>query len=81
MLLIPCPHCGPRDQTEFTYGGLKTPLPDLNGSLRDWHRAVHLRTGDGQVRSELWCHTAGCESWITVRRDLKTHQILPGGPR
>ncbi len=21
MLLIPCPWCGPRDETEFTYGG------------------------------------------------------------
>ena len=21
MLLIPCPHCGPRDETEFKYGG------------------------------------------------------------
>ena len=21
MLLIPCPHCGPRDESEFTYGG------------------------------------------------------------
>ena len=21
MLLIDCPHCGPRDETEFSYGG------------------------------------------------------------
>ncbi len=21
MLLIPCPNCGPRDETEFHYGG------------------------------------------------------------
>ena len=21
MLSIPCPHCGPRDETEFKYGG------------------------------------------------------------
>ena len=29
MLLIPCPHCGPRDESEFDYGGRALRLPDL----------------------------------------------------
>ena len=78
MLLIPCPHCGPRDQSEFSYGGLRSPLPALDAPTRDWHAAVHHRPGAASLCEELWYHDAGCECWITVRRDLATHDILPG---
>ena len=73
MLLIPCPHCGPRDQSEFDYGGGAVRLPDVSDPSADWHLAVHLRAHPSGQQPELWYHTAGCERWFTVRRDVKTH--------
>ena len=77
MLLIPCPNCGARDQSEFSYGGLRAPLPPLDASIGDWHTAVHLRSGEMPVREELWYHACGCERWIVVSRNLTTHEFAP----
>lgn len=77
MLLIPCPHCGPRDQSEFAYGGGSVPLPNLSAPGADWHRAVHLRADPTGQQAELWYHTAGCERWFKVLRDVKTHAFAP----
>ena len=68
MLLIPCPHCGPRDQNEFTYGGDATVPRDGN---------VHwLRDNPRGPLDEYWHHSAGCRTWFRIRRDTLTHEIL-----
>lgn len=77
MLLIPCPHCGPREQSEFAYGGTSVPMPDLSASGDDWHRAIHLRPHPTGPQTELWYHEAGCECWIRLVRDVKTHAFIP----
>ena len=77
MLLITCPYCGPRAQSEFTYGGdasLRRPAPDA--SKDDWFAYVYLRDNPKGPHVELWQHSAGCRSWIKVRRDTRTHDIL-----
>ncbi|HTP97806.1 MAG TPA: sarcosine oxidase subunit delta [Casimicrobiaceae bacterium] len=77
MLLINCPYCGPRAQSEFTYGGdasLHRPAPDA--SMDDWFAYVYLRDNPKGAHVELWQHSAGCRSWIKVRRDTRTHDIL-----
>ncbi|MDW4551231.1 sarcosine oxidase subunit delta [Defluviimonas sp. D31] len=85
MLLIPCPHCGPRDEGEFDYGGPLRTLPPLDGvsDAAAWHRALHLGNNPRGPLLELWYHASGCETWITVTRDTITHEIggssLPGG--
>ena len=46
MLLIPCPWCGPRDHSEFTYGGdatAKRPADPQAASDEDWFAYVYLR--------------------------------------
>ena len=80
MLLIPCPLCGPRDESEFTYGGdASKRLPPLDGKSgpAEWHAAVHLRENPRGPQRELWYHAMGCESWIEVERDTLSHDI-PG---
>ena len=43
MLLITCPHCGPRDETEFTYGGeAGIAYPDDPDALSDPQWAEYL---------------------------------------
>ncbi|MGC1488450.1 MAG: sarcosine oxidase subunit delta [Albidovulum sp.] len=80
MLLIPCPHCGPRDEAEFSYGGPVRPLPPLDhaATVQDWHAAIHLGVSALGPQPEIWYHHAGCECWITALRDLASHEFAEG---
>ena len=75
MMLIPCPNCGPRAEEEFAYGGLVRDLPPLDGAadLSAWHRALHSGGTAGALQPETWYHHAGCESWVTLHRNLASH--------
>ena len=78
MLLIPCPWCGERDESEFTYGGSaerKMPALDGKADLGDWHAFVHRRDNPKGAHREYWHHTHGCERWLVVERDTVTHAI------
>jgi methylglutamate dehydrogenase subunit B len=81
MLLIPCPWCGPRNQIEFTYGGdasVRRPAPDAAELV--WVDYVYLRDNPCGPIDELWYHGAGCRSWLKVRRNTRTHDILGSAP-
>jgi heterotetrameric sarcosine oxidase delta subunit len=80
MLLIPCPHCGPRSQIEFTYGGDATVVrPDADAPAAAWVDYVYLRDNPDGVHAERWHHSAGCRRWITVHRNVSTHEFVGGG--
>ena len=77
MLLIPCPWCGARAQSEFSYGGdatLKRPAPDA--PVETWMAFVYQRDNPAGPHEELWFHGAGCRQWFRVRRDTCTHEII-----
>ena len=77
MLLIPCPWCGARAQSEFSYGGdatLKRPAPDA--PVEAWTAFVYQRDNPAGPHEELWFHGAGCRQWFRVRRDTRTHEII-----
>ena len=81
MMLIPCPWCGPRNQVEFTYGGdatLRRPPPDAAEAA--WVDYVYLRDNPCGPHDELWYHGAGCRSWLKVRRNTRTHDIIASAP-
>ena len=63
--LLTCPNCGPRDVTEFRYGGqiLSTP----SGS--------NLPQG----QRERWYHRFGCRRWLTAERDVRTNEVARTG--
>ncbi len=81
MLLLDCPFCGPRNETEFAHGGTARPRRPENPqemSNADW--IDHLIVPDnpmGPVR-EKWWHVRGCGQWFTVERDTRTHEIAGG---
>ena len=82
MLLIPCPHCGPRDVTEFTYGGdARVRRPARPASLTDeqWAAYVYMRDNPRGEHNELWQHSSGCRRWIEVRRNTYTHDVISSG--
>jgi heterotetrameric sarcosine oxidase delta subunit len=77
MLLITCPHCGPRDHSEFSYGGDAAVVRPDPATVSDeaWAAYIYLRDNPKGPHRELWQHTAGCRAWITVARDTLTHAI------
>jgi heterotetrameric sarcosine oxidase delta subunit len=78
VLLIACPHCGPRNETEFHYGGqAHVAYPDDPAALRDeeWGRYVFVRDNPKGPFAERWCHTAGCRRWFQAVRDTLTNEI------
>ena len=72
-LRIPCPHCGPRPSTEFTFGGelREVDAPDVEA---DFAR-VYLRVNAAGPQPERWFHARGCRRWLTLRRDTVTDRI------
>ncbi|MEJ7696926.1 MAG: sarcosine oxidase subunit beta family protein [Candidatus Limnocylindrales bacterium] len=78
MLLIPCPHCGPRDETEFKYGGQAgIAYPADPDALTDaeWLDYLFLRDNPKGPWRERWVHTAGCRRWFDVTRDTLTNEF------
>lgn len=77
MLLINCPCCGKRDQTEFTYGGDGSIVfPALDASTKEWHDAVFERENKFGRQTETWQHLFGCRMWLLIERDTSTHEIF-----
>jgi heterotetrameric sarcosine oxidase delta subunit len=78
-VLIPCPHCGPRDEDEFAYGGDATrPRPPDPERLSDaeWTEWLFFRANPRGPHLEYWVHRFGCRRWLRLRRDTLTHEIL-----
>lgn len=79
MMLIPCPWCGPRNETEFHYGGqadVVYPADPQAMSDVDWARFLFYRANPKGAFAERWNHQAGCRRWFALRRDTRTNEIL-----
>ncbi|HZP20627.1 MAG TPA: sarcosine oxidase subunit delta [Bauldia sp.] len=79
MLLIPCPHCGPRPEIEFRYGGeahvVRVPRPaDLDDEA--WRAFLYLRTNPKGIHFERWRHIHGCARFFNCVRDTVSDRIL-----
>ena len=78
MLIITCPWCGPREQTEFAYGGeahiVRPKDPD---ALTDeqWGDYVFMRSNPKGVHHEQWRHTSGCGRWFNALRDTVSYRF------
>lgn len=78
MLLIPCVHCGPRAEIEFSFGGeAGSTRPADPFSLTDeaWGEYLYMRDNPKGRTLESWVHSGGCGQWFTLVRDTVTHKI------
>ncbi len=41
---------------------------------------VYLRDNPAGLNREYWFHAAGCQSWLLVERDTRTHEIFKVQP-
>jgi sarcosine oxidase subunit delta len=75
MYLIPCPHCGPRAQTEFAYERTTDAIVDPAAPPAEAIRALYTRANPMGQDEEIWRHTYGCRAWMVLTRDRMTHGI------
>lgn len=78
---LPCPFCGDRDAAEFAYRGDAAPeRPDPAAPDAAWIDYVYLRDNPAGAIRELWYHRGGCQGWIVVERDTRTHVVAGATP-
>ena len=71
-LKIPCPNCGERPYTEFTFGGERHDIQPV-GVEEDFER-VFLLANSG-TQTERWYHQFGCHRWFDITRDTETNEL------
>lgn len=80
-MLINCPFCGLRDLAEFSVNGEAVARPTAHNDLDDsqlqltFADALYLRDNPAGLHREYWFHATGCQSWLLVERDTRTHDI------
>jgi sarcosine oxidase subunit delta len=88
MLLIACPWCGARPESEFRYGGeahvARPPDPALVDDAA-WANFLYMRSNPKGVHAERWRHIHGCGRFFNCVRDTVSDRISatyrPGEPR
>ena len=78
MLIIHCPHCGPRDEIEFVCGGeshIARAGPPESVSDAQWADYLFFRRNVRGTSYERWLHRYGCGQWFHIGRDTVTHAI------
>ena len=76
MMLIPCPHCGPRAQAEFVYERtLDSIVMPGSDSAQSMH-SLYTRNNPRGLDDELWRHSFGCRAWLVMKRHRVTHDIV-----
>ena len=78
MLLLSCPNCGPRNVSEFGFGGETTarPRPDQPLSNAEWSDYLYTRHNRLGIQPEWWYHRAGCRLWFLAERHTQTNEVL-----
>ncbi len=79
MLLIACPHCGPRAQVEFAYDRTLDALVPLTATPGEAVAGLYARENPKGWSDELWHHRFGCRRWLVVRRHTATHAVQSVG--
>ncbi len=83
MLLVPCPHCGPRNAADLRYIGPAHTRPDPNSTTpEEWRSYLYLESNPADWISETWHCRSGCRRYFKVQRHTVTNQFseppLPG---
>ena len=79
MLLISCPWCGERDQSEFSYGGeahIARPGNSHDLSDEQWAEFVFMRNNPKGLFRERWMHASGCRRWFNAVRDTSSDRFI-----
>jgi len=80
--VLSCPNCGPREVTDFGFGGEVTVRPATRPSFSELNRYVYFRRNLAGWQREWWVHRSGCGEWFLAERDTRSNEVrwtaLPG---
>ena len=77
MQLFTCPFCGPRDETEFSFGaeaGKARPEPAADISAVHWAAYLHDNANPKGASREIWVHLT-CGEFFLMQRDTVNHAV------
>ena len=83
MLLIPCPYCGARPESEFRYGGAAHIVRPSDPSAVDdaaWTDYLYMRGNPKGTHAERWRHIHGCGRFFNCLRDTVSDRIIVAYP-
>lgn len=78
MQIYPCPFCGPRDETEFSFGGEAgndRPEPAEKISDERWAQYLYRQDNPRGNSHEIWVHLT-CDEVFVMERDTVTHEVI-----
>jgi len=76
MKLMTCPLNGPRNISEFSYGGELRPMPTgENCDLKSWVEYVFFDENRAGNVLEWWCH-APTSNWFLAERNTVTDTVV-----
>lgn len=76
MKILNCPLNGPRNISEFTYGGELKAMPNADTcSDVEWADYVFNSDNDAGVVTEWWMHTPS-NYWFLVERHTVTEKVI-----
>jgi heterotetrameric sarcosine oxidase delta subunit len=70
-----CPHCGPRNSNEFSFGGELSTRPDPDTDPAEWRRYLYMKQNVAGWQQEQWFHVSGCRRFLIVERHTVTNVI------
>ena len=77
MQLFPCPFCGLRDETEFSFAaeaGKMRPEPAAEVPAEAWAEYLYLGDNPRGPTREIWLH-ATCGEFFLMERDTVSHVV------
>jgi sarcosine oxidase, subunit delta len=79
MLLVTCPHCGPRAEMEFRCGGeahIARPVQPAALDDEAWADYLFYRSNIKGAHAERWLHVHGCGRWFNALRDTVSDKFI-----
>jgi heterotetrameric sarcosine oxidase delta subunit len=73
--VLTCPNCGPREVTDFGYGGELSARPTGQASFRELNAYNYFRRNRAGIQREWWVHRSGCRAWFIAERDTTTNLV------
>ncbi len=76
MLIVPCPHCGPRNSADMRYVGESHTRPDPNTTSPEaWRHHLYMRDNPAGWLKETWYCRSGCRRYFSLERNTVSNEF------
>ncbi len=75
MKILNCPLNGPRNISEFAFGGEVREMPAANAGVREWAAYVFIENNTRGVVREWWIHLPSAY-WFIAERNTATNEVV-----